>query len=111
MSHAANTPSGDASSPEGTRGRGDAGDTAGEGGVRRAGAFDIRTFIGSLIGIYGVVLVIMGIVDNTQKQLAKSNNLNINLIAGIGMILLSAFFLIWARLRPVVIPPHPEEAD
>ena len=90
----------------------DAGERSeGGGGVRRAGAFDIRTFIGSLIGIYGVVLVIVGLVGTNHKQLAKSDDLNINLIAGIGMILLSAFFLIWARLRPVVIPPHPQEDD
>src|SRR3954452_14655353 len=99
MSHAANTPSGDASSgPSGTAGTGGTGGTGGTaetGGtqVRRAGAFDIRTFIGSLIGIYGVVLVIVGLVNNTQKQLAKSDDLNINLVAGIGMVLLSAFFL------------------
>jgi hypothetical protein len=89
----------------------DAGERPEGTGVRRAGAFDIRTFIGSLIGIYGIVLVIVGLVDNSQKQLAKSDDLNINLVAGIGMILLAAFFLIWARLRPVVIPPHPEEDD
>jgi uncharacterized membrane protein YidH (DUF202 family) len=81
------------------------------GGVRRAGAFDIRTFIGSLIGIYGVVLVIVGLVGTSDKQLAKSNQLNINLWAGIGMVVVAVFFLVWARLRPVVIPPHPEEAD
>jgi uncharacterized membrane protein YidH (DUF202 family) len=80
-------------------------------GVRRAGAFDIRTFIGSLIGIYGVVLVIVGLVGTSDKQLAKSDNLNINLLAGIGMLVVAVFFLVWARLRPVVIPPHPEEAD
>jgi hypothetical protein len=89
----------------------DAGERSDGEGVRRAGAFDIRTFIGSLIGIYGVVLVIVGLVDNSQKQLAKTDDLNINLVAGIGMILLAAFFLIWARLRPVVIPPHPQEDD
>ena len=30
-------------------------------GPRRAGAFDIRTFIALLIGIYGLVLVLMGL--------------------------------------------------
>jgi hypothetical protein len=79
--------------------------------VRRAGAFDIRVFIGSLIGIYGVVLVVVGLVGTSDKQLAKSDHLNINLIAGIGMVVVSAVFLLWARLRPVVIPPHPQEDD
>lgn len=80
-----------------------------EGASHRAGAFDIRNFIALLIGIYGIVLLIAGLIGPSDAQLAKSDGLNINLIAGIGMILLSAFFLTWARLRPVVVPEEPEE--
>jgi hypothetical protein len=76
---------------------------------RRAGAFDIRNFIALLIGIYGIILLIAGLIGPSDAQLAKSDGLNINLVAGIGMILLSAFFLTWARLRPVVVPEEPEE--
>lgn len=73
-----------------------------EGGVRRtAGAFDIRVFIGSLIGIYGVVLVITGLV--------ASHGRTINLLGGAGMILGSLVFFVWARLRPVVVPDQPDE--
>jgi len=78
---------------------------------RRAGAFDIRTFIGLLIGIYGVVLVITGIVGTDDSQIEKADGLNINLWAGIGMVVAAAVFLVWARLRPVVVPPHAESAD
>jgi hypothetical protein len=78
----------------------------GEEGVtkRKAGAFDIRVFIASLIGIYGVVLVIYGIVGSSDSDLAKTDGMNINLWAGIGMVVVSALFLLWARLRPVVVP-------
>jgi hypothetical protein len=84
-----------------------AGDTA-KGGTRKAGAFDIRVFIGSLIGIYGVVLVLMGLFGTTDSQLAKSDDLNINLWAGLGMVVVAAFFFVWARLRPVIVPADPD---
>ena len=35
-------------------------DTTNKPKAQRAGAFDIRTFIALLLGIYGVVLVVMG---------------------------------------------------
>jgi hypothetical protein len=77
----------------------------------RAGAFDIRVFIGSLIGIYGVVLVLVGLFGTDDRQLHKADDVNVNLWAGIVMILGAAFFFVWARLRPVVVPDHVEEAD
>ena len=83
--------------------------TGGAGQAHRAGAFDIRNFIAGLIGIYGVVLVIYGIIGSSATQLKKSDDININLFAGIGMVLTAAFFIIWARLRPVVVPDHPDE--
>ena len=74
------------------------------GAPHKVGAFDIRTFIALLIGIYGVVLTIAGIIGPSQEALRKADGLNINLYAGIGMVVVSAAFLIWARLRPVVVP-------
>jgi hypothetical protein len=78
--------------------------TSGGGTQHKAGAFDIRVFIASLIGIYGVVLTIYGIIGSSAADDAKTGGVNINLWAGIGMILVSAFFVLWARLRPVVVP-------
>jgi hypothetical protein len=76
----------------------------------KAGAFDIRVFIASLIGIYGIVLVIAGLVQS-DRQLVKTDNVNINLLAGIGMIIFSASFLLWAKLRPVVVHAVPPSDD
>ena len=75
----------------------------------RAGAFDIRMFIATLIGIYGIVLVIVGIIGPSEADLKKADGLNINLWAGIGMVVVAALFLLWARLRPVVITEHATE--
>lgn len=66
----------------------------------KAGAFDIRTFIGALIGIYGVVLVVTG--------LFSSDGRTINLTAGVSMVVGAAAFLVWARVRPIVVPETTE---
>jgi len=76
---------------------------ADHGAPKRAGAFDIRNFIAALIGIYGVVLVIAGVIGTSDAQLDKSGGLAINLLAGIGMVLVATAFATWARLRPVVV--------
>jgi hypothetical protein len=75
----------------------------------RAGAFDIRTFIALLIGVYGLVLVLAGLVGTSETELDRADGLNINLIAGIGMVVVAVAFLAWARMRPVVVPEHVED--
>ncbi|MEO5710400.1 MAG: hypothetical protein ABIQ59_11320 [Nocardioidaceae bacterium] len=75
----------------------------------KAGAFDIRNFIALLIGIYGIVLLIAGLIGPSDAQLEKSDGLNINLYAGIGMVVVAALFLLWARLRPVVVADEADE--
>ena len=42
-------------------------ETAAETKARKAGAFDIRNFIGLLIGIYGVVLLITSFFDDAAE--------------------------------------------
>lgn len=76
--------------------------------THQAGAFDIRTFIALLIGIYGVVLVATGLFGTSEQALAKADGLNINLWAGLGMVVVAALFQIWARARPVVVPDDSE---
>ena len=76
-----------------------------------AGAFDIRNFVGALIGIYGVVLVIMGLINVTSADMARTGSVNANLLAGIVMVVLAASFLLWARIRPVEIPVRSDTAD
>lgn len=77
----------------------------------KAGAFDIRNFIAMLIGLYGVILVIAGLIGPSEAELAKADGLNINLIAGVGMVVVAAVFFVWARLRPVVVPEKTGEND
>jgi hypothetical protein len=70
---------------------------------QKAGAFDIRVVIAALIGAYGVVLTILGIIAD-PAEVAKADGLNINLWGGIGMLVFAALFVLWSRLRPIVVP-------
>jgi hypothetical protein len=83
---------------------------------RGAGAFDIRLIIALLLGVYGLVLTIMGIWFTTDDDLAKAADVNINLWAGIGMLVITALFVVWAQVRPIIITeptesPEPAETD
>jgi hypothetical protein len=77
----------------------------------RAGAFDIRTIIAMLIGIYGVVLVLTGLLATSEDELRRAGGMNVNLGAGIGMLVVAALFVAWARLRPVVVPDEGQQDD
>ena len=68
---------------------------------KTAGALDIRNIIGGLLGVYGVVLLITGIVNSDGGP--KSADVNSNLWAGIVLLVVGLVFLAWARLRPVVV--------
>jgi hypothetical protein len=77
-----------------------------------AGAFDVRNVIAALIGFYGVVLVIVGIVDNSAEALEKAGGVNANLWVGIAMIVFAGSFALWSRLRPIVVAAKPaSDAD
>jgi len=75
---------------------------------RKVGLFDIRIIIASLIGLYGIILVITGLFSS-EAQAEKAAGLNINIIAGIVMIVFAAAFIAWARIRPIVVPPDRTE--
>jgi hypothetical protein len=70
---------------------------------RTAGAFDVRNVIAGLIGLYGVVLVVLGLVGNSAADEAKTGGWNANLWSGIVMVVVALAFVVWTRLRPVVV--------
>jgi hypothetical protein len=78
---------------------------------RTAGAFDIRSLIALLIGIYGVVLIIVGIVNHSDADLSKPDGVNVNLWTGVGMVVVAGAMQLWAMLRPVIVPADPERDD
>lgn len=80
------------------------GDGAGDGAhVETVGAFDIRTMIGALIGLFGAILTVLGLVAFTAVEAAKTGGVNANLWSGLVMLAVAAAFLLWARLEPIRI--------
>jgi hypothetical protein len=69
----------------------------------KAGAFDVRNVIAELIGLYGVVLVGVGLLDDSAESMAKTGGVNANLWAGIAMLVVAAAFALWSWLRPTVV--------
>ena len=85
-------------------------------GARRAGLFDLRLILAVLFAIYGVIVLIMGLVATDDEDLRKSGDVNINLWMGIAMLVVAILFGAWALLRPIVIPQevvdeHEEQAQ
>ena len=74
--------------------------------------FDLRSLIGGLFVLYGIMLTVAGFFTS-PANLAKASHININLWMGIGMLVLGVFFLLWWRLRPLQRPqpnqPEPPE--
>ncbi|MCX0274562.1 hypothetical protein NLM24_28500 [Nocardia zapadnayensis] len=74
--------------------------------------FDIRTIVGSLLGLYGIILVITGLVHDTVDEEAKTGGINVNLWAGLALVVVAAAFVTWALLRPVAVDrPGRESAE
>jgi hypothetical protein len=68
--------------------------------------FDLRTLIGALFVVYGVILTVVGLFDNEQ-EIAKADGIRINLWLGLSMFVLGALFLLWVRLRPLKLERGP----
>jgi hypothetical protein len=62
--------------------------------------FDLRTIIGAVFTLYGVVLTITGFADKAS-DLTKSQGIRINLWLGLSMLALGLLFLLWVRARPL----------
>jgi glucose uptake protein GlcU len=77
----------------------------------RRSAFDIRMIIATLIGVYGLVLTIMGIGFTSADEIARAAGVNINLWAGIGMLIATALFVLWTVLRPLHVPEEPPSGE
>ena len=67
---------------------------------RAANLFDLRRIIGGLFVVYGVLLTVLGLFDS-QEEIDKAAGVNINLWAGLGMLVFGLLMLLWAFTRPL----------
>ncbi|MCG3042469.1 hypothetical protein ACLIYM_19345 [Streptomyces fenghuangensis] len=72
--------------------------------------FDIRRVIGVLFVVYGLLVTIAGFFVS-DADLAKAQDVNINLWSGLSMLVLGLLFLLWLRLSPTVPPPSRRETE
>jgi hypothetical protein len=70
--------------------------------------FDLRSVIGLLFVVYGLVLTILGIIGETPEELAKAGGIALNLWTGLVMLVAGVGFFIWAFTKPP-LPPEPDE--
>jgi hypothetical protein len=68
--------------------------------MQAANLFDLRRIIGGLFVAYGLLLTILGITDS-DAEIARAGGININLWAGLGMLVFGALMLLWAFTRPL----------
>jgi hypothetical protein len=68
--------------------------------MQAANLFDLRRIIGGLFVLYGIVLIILGVLDS-DAEVQHAGGVRINLWAGLGMLALGVLFLIWAFTRPL----------
>ena len=76
-----------------------------------AGAFDVRNVIAALIGFYGIVLVLVGLFGDTPADRERTGDVNANLWAGLAMAVVGAGFILWAWLKPTVVPAEVPPKD
>ncbi len=66
---------------------------------RLAKLFDLRSFIGALFVIFGVLVTIPGLVAS-QATINKAAGINLALWVGLIMLVMGVFFLAWVLLKP-----------
>ena len=75
--------------------------------AKLANRFDIRRLIGGVFVVYGLILTALGIFGSSEVK-NKAAGLNIDLWAGLGMLVFAGLMIAWALLRPVM-PDPPEQ--
>ncbi len=67
---------------------------------KAANLFDLRRIIGGLFTVWGVLLIILGATDS-DAEANKAAGININLWAGLAMLVFGLAMLLWAFTRPL----------
>lgn len=71
---------------------------------------DLRTYIGALFAIFGVIVTVTGLMASAE-DLTKSRGINLSLWTGLGMLVLSGVFLTWMLMAPPEVPHSTEDEE
>jgi hypothetical protein len=72
--------------------------------------FDLRSVIGLLFVVYGLVLTILGLIGSSEEDLAKAGGIALNLWTGLAMLAAGILFYVWAFVKPP-LPPELDHVD
>ena len=67
--------------------------------LKLAKLFDLRTFIGALFLIFGLVVTIEGFLAG-PADIAKAAGVNLSLWTGLSMLVVGALFIVWMLVNP-----------
>ncbi|MFC7534662.1 hypothetical protein [Actinoplanes sp. GCM10030250] len=76
----------------------------------KARLFDVRSVIGGLFIVYGLIVTVIGLMDS-QAEIDKAQGVRINLWMGLGMLALGLLMLLWLKLNPPPPPPVGKRED
>jgi len=75
---------------------------------RATNLLDIRRIIGSLLGVYGLLLLGAGLFGSSADK-NKAAGVNINLWVAVALLLACGVFWLWASTRPLIDELEDEE--
>lgn len=78
--------------------------------MKKASLFDVRTIIGALMFLYGLILFLASF-GTSDAQRAKADGINANLWVGIVLLVFGVLMVVWALTRPILVDEAQVEAD
>ena len=78
--------------------------------MKKFNVFDVRTIIGALLLIYGVILLLVSFTTS-DAELARADGVNANLWVGLALLAVGGAMVAWALLRPIEIDEEQLERD
>jgi uncharacterized membrane protein HdeD (DUF308 family) len=78
--------------------------------MKKVSLFDVRTIVGSLMSLYGVILILASFATSDADK-AKADGINANLWVGVVLLVFGALMLFWAISRPIEVDEEEIEAD
>jgi uncharacterized membrane protein len=78
--------------------------------MKKASLFDVRSIVGALMFLYGVILFIASFTTSDADK-AKADGINANLWVGLALLVFGALMIVWAITRPIVVDEEELEAD
>ena len=78
--------------------------------MKKVSLFDVRSIIGALMILYGVILLIQSF-NTSEADKAKADGINANLWVGLVLLVFGIGMAVWAVTRPIVVDEVQLERD